>query len=59
MDGRVQSMYLGSVSFFVLVVDVEQVQLREMRVLEESEAWRLAIELGVGMVAALALEWVN
>ena len=44
-------------SFFVLVVDVEQVWVREVRVLEGLEVGeRPAVGLGVGMVAARALQ---
>jgi hypothetical protein len=52
----VQSLCLGSASSFVLVVVVEQVRVREARVLEGSEAvGRLTIGLGVGMPAVRAL----
>jgi hypothetical protein len=55
-DARVQSLCLGSASSFVLVVVVEQVRVREARVLEGSEAvGRLTIGLGVGMPAVRAL----
>jgi hypothetical protein len=50
-DARVQGVYLGSVSSFVLVVDVEPAQVREARVLE---GWG-EVEKPV-MVAGRALE---
>lgn len=57
-----QSLHLGSVSFFALVVDVEPGQV-QVWILEGSEGGRLAIgfaiESGVGTVAARALRQVN
>lgn len=58
-DARVQGVYLGSVSFFVLVVDVELAQVRGVRVLEGlvgvgKPVIGFAIELQVGMVAVRA-----
>lgn len=59
-DVRVKGVYLGSVSFFVLVVDVEPAQVREARVLEGLEevgkpAIGFEIGLQTGMVAGRAL----
>jgi hypothetical protein len=58
---RVQGGYLGSVSFFVPVVDVEPAQVQEARVLERlagvgRPAIGFAIELQIGIVAGWALE---
>lgn len=60
-DARVKGVYLGSVSFFVLVVDVEPAQVQEAWVsegLEEVGKPAIGFEIGLqtGMVAGRALE---
>jgi len=53
-DARVQGVYLGSVSVFVLVVDVESAQMREARVLGiMEEVGRPVIGLVIGFEIGL------